>query len=260
MSPKPNKPLVAIPCDTKMVGKQIHHVAGEKYIDAVRDHAGVTPLLVPATATPLSAEEILSWADGLLFTGALSNVYPPHYGVDDWRSDMLLDQQRDDTTLPLIRTAIEAGIPTLFICRGIQELNVALGGTLHQRLHEIEGRFDHREPNSESLDVMYDKVHAVDLTPGGMLQQILNGQSSVQVNSLHHQGIDRLADGLKVEAIAQDGTIEAVSLPSAKSYLLGVQWHPEWKPEETPDCRAILGSFGDAVRGAVKAERVPNKL
>ena len=202
MTSKRTTPLVAIPCDTKQVGKHIFHQVGEKYIDAVRDHADVVPILVPATREPLEANDIFSWASGIMFTGAITNVYPPHYGSDSWRPEMLLDQQRDDTTLPLIRAAIEAGLPTLCICRGFQELNVALGGTLHQHVQEVEGRFDHRENEEDPIEVQYGPAHTVDVTPGGVLQNILDGKTTIHVNSLHGQGIDRLAESLQVEAIA----------------------------------------------------------
>ncbi len=253
MSRKTRTPLVAVPCDTKQVGKHVYHAAGETYVEAVRDHAGVVPVLVPAARNPLDTDDILSWADGVLFTGAATNVYPKHYGVNAWRLDMVFDRQRDMITLPLIKAAIDKGVPILCICRGIQELNVALGGTLHQHVQEEDGRFDHREKRTDPLDVQYAPAHTVDVTPGGVLQDILEGKSTLRVNSLHGQGIDRLADGLNVEAMAEDGTIEAVSLSSAKSYVLGVQWHPEWKPERNPDYRAILVSFGDAVRAFAAA-------
>ena len=144
---------------------------------------------------------------------------------------MALDRQRDDTTLSLITAAIDAGVPMFCVCRGFQELNVAMGGTLHPHLQEVEGRFDHREPKDQPNDVMYAPAHTVNLTPGGVLQNIVGDVTKIEVNSLHGQGIDRLGEGLVVEAQAEDGTIEAVSLPSAKNFVLGVQWHPEWKPE-----------------------------
>lgn len=248
MSRNTGTPLVAVPCDTRRIGKHVYHMAGEGYLEAVRGHAGAVPVLVPAARDPLDTDDILSWADGVLFTGAVTNVHPAHYGVNSWRLDTVFDRQRDMTALPLIRAAIDQGVPILCICRGIQELNVALGGTLHQHVQDVDGRFDHRETRTDHLDVQYGPAHTVDVVPGGVLHGILGGASAVRVNSLHGQGIDRLADGLAVEAAADDGTIEAVSLPSAASYVLGVQWHPEWEPARNPHYRAILASFGEAVR------------
>ena len=248
MRSKGPKPLVAIPCDAKQIDTHVFHAVGEKYIDAVRDVCDCTPLLVPATQRPLDLDEILSWADGLFFTGAVSNVEPRHYDGVPPRDDVLLDPQRDAITLPLLRAAIERGLPTLCICRGFQELNVVMGGTLHQHLQEVGGRFDHREPKGEPTEVMYAPAHSVKLTDGGLLQKIVGGAREIKVNSLHQQGIDRLGNGLVVEAEAEDGTIEAVSLPSASGFLLGVQWHPEWQPEGSPAYRAILEAFGKTVR------------
>ena len=256
MSNSYSRPLVALPCDVKPIDTHKFHMVGEKYIDAVRDYALCTPLLVPATMSPMTPAEVLPWADGLLFTGALSNVHPGHYHGPEPRPKVLLDPQRDDLTLPLIKAAIEAGIPSLFICRGFQELNVAMGGTLHQHLQEVPGRFDHREPAGENHDVMYGPVHDVTLTSGGLLQKIMGADTKIQVNSLHGQGADRLGEGLLVEAVADDGTIEAVSVPSAKTFALGVQWHPEWKPNEMPAYRAILEAFGQAVRDQSNASQI----
>jgi len=178
----------------------------------------------------------------LLVTGAPSNVAPSHYGATA-RPDTELDEIRDATTLPLLRAAIAAAKPVLAICRGFQELNVALGGSLYQHVHEIPGRLDHREPQNVSREAEYAPAHAVNISPDGLLAQ-LSGMTQAMVNSLHGQGVDRLADGLKVEAQAPDGQIEAVSLPAAKAFLLGVQWHPEWAFAEDPLSRAIFSGFG----------------
>lgn len=222
------------------------HQANDEYIVAVRDGAGALPLLIPATDDPLPVEDILAAVDGLLFTGAPSNVAPAQYGATA-RPGTELDVRRDATTLPLLRAAIAAGKPLLAICRGFQELNVALGGSLHQHVHEIPGRLDHREPqNAPSRDAEYAPAHPVTLSPDGLLAR-LSGQAEAMVNSLHHQGIDRLAPGLAVEAVAPDGQIEGVSLPDAKGFVLGVQWHPEWAWAENPLSRAIFKGFGAAL-------------
>jgi putative glutamine amidotransferase len=222
------------------------HQANDEYIVAVRDGAGALPLLIPATDDPLPVEDILAAVDGLLFTGAPSNVAPAQYGATA-RPGTELDVRRDATTLPLLRAAIAAGKPLLAICRGFQELNVALGGSLHQHVHEIPGRLDHHEPqNAPSRDVEYAPAHPVTLSPDGLLAR-LSGQAEAMVNSLHHQGIDRLAPGLAVEAVAPDGQIEGVSLPDAKGFVLGVQWHPEWAWAENPLSRAIFKGFGAAL-------------
>jgi putative glutamine amidotransferase len=183
--------------------------------------------------------------DGLLFTGAPSNVAPGHYG-SSLRPGTELDEIRDATTLPLLRAAIDAGKPLLAICRGFQELNVALGGSLHQHVHEIPGRLDHREPADAPPDIEYGPSHSIAIAPGGLLAR-LSGMGEAMVNSLHHQGVDRLAPDLTAEAHAPDGQIEAVSHPGAKAFLLGVQWHPEWAFARDPLSRAIFAGFGRAL-------------
>jgi len=230
-----------------MVGKHAFHMAGEKYIAAVRDGVGAVPLLIPVLAEPIAPDDILTSLDGLVFTGSLSNVAPKHYGGPEPRGGVLQDDSRDATTLPLLEAAIAAGTPIFCICRGFQELNVALGGTLHQHIHEQPGRSEHREDNSAPLDEQYGPAHEVSVEPDGLLAKILEDRSFA-VNSLHSQGIDRLAPKLHADAIAPDGIVEAVSMPGAKSFLLGVQWHPEWRWAENRISRALFAAFGEAVR------------
>jgi putative glutamine amidotransferase len=249
MSKRP--PLVGIPCDHRMVGKHAFHMVGEKYIAAMRDGAGVLPLLIPVLPDAIPADEILASVDGLFFTGSLSNVAPKHYGGASPRDGVLQDEFRDTTTLPLLKAAIAAGKPVLAVCRGFQELNVALGGTLHQHVQEVPGRNDHREDNTAPLDVQYGPAHAVTVQEGGLLSRIVR-EKTFQVNSLHGQGIDRLAAGLHADAIAPDGQIEAISMPGAKGFLFAVQWHPEWKWSENPQSRAIFAAFGEAVRESAR--------
>jgi len=242
-------PVAGLVTDRRVWGGMPTHQVNDEYVIAIRDGAGALPLLIPSTDTPLAIADILKAVDGLLFTGAPSNVAPSHYdGTPPPGTE--LDPSRDAITLPLLRAAIAAGKPVLAICRGFQELNVALGGSLHQHVHEIPGRLDHREPQSaSSRDVEYAPAHTVQLAADGVLAR-LTGQASAMVNSLHHQGIDRLAPGLKVEATAPDSQIEAVSMPGAPGFLLGVQWHPEWRWAEDPLSRALFAAFGDALRTA----------
>jgi len=232
-----------------MLGKHPFHVAGEKYIEAVRHGAGALPILLPVLDPPIAPDEILAAVDGLLFTGSPSNVAPRHYGGPSPRPGVMQDEHRDATALPLLKAAIAAGKPVLAICRGFQELNVAFGGTLHQHVQEVPGRADHRENAEAPLEEQYGPAHPVDVAPAGMLARMLR-ERRFAVNSLHSQGIDRLAPGLLAEAVAPDGQIEAVSLPLAKGFVLGVQWHPEWAWSENPVSREIFAAFGRALRAA----------
>lgn len=241
-------PVVGIPCDRRIFDDMAVHQANDEYIVAVRDGAGALPLLIPATDAPLAIADILAAVDGILFSGSPSNVSPSLYGGDAPRDPSLLDSARDATTLPLLRAAIAAGKPVLAICRGFQELNVALGGTLHQHLHEIPGRLDHREDETAPLDIQYGPAHTVQIVPDGLLDRLVGGAGEHRVNSLHHQGIDRLAPDLSIEAQAPDGQIEAVS--GGPGFVLGVQWHPEWRWSQQPLSRAIFAGFGAAVQAA----------
>lgn len=240
-------PLIGISCCTTTVGPHPFHMAGEKYILGVLHGAGGLPVLIPALGAQLPMDALLESLDGLLFTGSPSNVEPHHYAGPASAPGTHHDPQRDATTLPLIRAAIEAGIPVLGVCRGFQEMNVAFGGSLHQRLHEVSGFIEHREDTSQPLDVQYGPIHEVRIEPGGLLESV-TGCSSAQVNSLHTQGVDRLAPGLQPEAMAPDGLIEAFSVTAASSFALGVQWHPEWKVMENPFYLRIFKAFGDACR------------
>jgi putative glutamine amidotransferase len=230
-----------------MIGPHPFHAVGEKYARALLDAADALPLLIPALAEELRLDELLERLDGLLFTGSPSNVEPHHYEGPPSHPGTLHDPARDATTLPLIRKAVRAGVPVLGICRGFQEVNVAFGGSLHQRVHEVAGHLDHRDDETQPLDVQYGPAHEVILEPGGLLRS-LAGSDRLRVNSLHWQGIERLGQGLAVEARAPDGLIEAFRVEGTARFALAVQWHPEWKVMDNPFSRALFSAFGAACR------------
>lgn len=243
-------PLVLVPACNKQLGEHPFHVAGRKYVDAVR-LAGGLPLVVPR-AEPGELDQLLDLADGVLLTGSVSNVHPSHFDEPVRDPTLPLDPVRDDWTLPLIRKLIARGLPLLAICRGAQEVNVALGGTLHQAVHEASGpagRFaDHRAPQGRPAAVQYGPAHPVAVQPGGWLDRVGLAEGFT-VNSVHGQGLARLAPGLRVEAIAPDGLVEAFSVEAASgAFQLGVQWHPEWKAADNPVSMRILQAFGEALR------------
>jgi putative glutamine amidotransferase len=240
-------PLIGIPADRRLYGKHYFHMVGEKYIEAVAVGAAAIPVLIPALGSELDLPALLDACDGLLFTGSASNVEPHHYGGPASEPGTLHDPNRDATTLPLIPRAIAAGLPVLAICRGFQEMNVAYGGTLHQRLHEVNGLNDHREDESAPLEVQYGPAHEVLLEPAGQLRAIA-GCDRLQVNSLHWQGIRTLGTDLVTEARAPDGVIEAFHAKSPIDFALGLQWHPEWQFELNPFSRALFAAFGAASR------------
>lgn len=257
----PAEPLavIGIPCCRREIvtptGNHPAHAVVKKYVDAVLDGAGGMPFLIPAEGDAAWADAFIARIDGLLMPGSPSNVEPHHYAGLPSLEGTLHDPARDAIALPLLRAAVKADLPVLAICRGIQELNVALGGTLHQNVHLLPGRLDHRGPELGSVDERYGyRAHGVALTAGGVFEK-LAGARELKVNSLHSQGIDRLAKPLFVEAVAPDGQIEAVSLPGAR-FIVGVQWHPEFRFAENPFSAKLLAAFGAACRSYAAARRV----
>jgi len=243
--PARRPPVVLVTGCNRQLGEHSFHVAGRKYVDAAR-LAGALPLIAP----PFEESELpalLDAVDGVLLTGSASNVHPMHFGQTVRDPQLPLDPQRDAWPLPLVRLLLARGQPMLAICRGTQETNVALGGSLHQAVQEVAGLQDHRADNATPAAVQYGPAHTVDVVPGGVLERIV-GQRRFEVNSVHGQGVQRLATGLRIEALAPDGLIEAFSLPTAAGFNLCLQWHPEWQAEHNPQSLAILQAFGAALR------------
>ncbi len=230
-----------------MIDPHPFHVAGEKYLQALIDGADALPVIIPTLAADLDVDAVLGPIDGILLTGSPSNVEPHHSEGEASKPGTLHDLHRDALTLPLTRRALESGVPLLAVCRGFQELNVVLGGTLHQNLAEVEGYHNHRENADDPLDVQYGPSHSVSIVEGGYLHKLL-GESTMMVNSLHSQGVDRLADGVSIEAVADDGLVEGFSVDVAPGFALAVQWHPEWKATENELSMKIFKAFGDACR------------
>ena len=235
-----NSTLVGIPACTKLISGYIQHATPARYGAALMQGSNALPLLIPPEGTEMLP--ILDRLDGILFNGSPSNVMPTLYGVDYDATPDAHDVERDATTLPLIRAALDKGLPILCICRGMQELNVALGGTLFQEVHLVPGRMDHRGGDGDN-EFRFRLQHEVELS--GELAKI-SGARTIQVNSLHGQAIDQLAPGLAVEAVAPDGTIEAVRVEGAKGFAMAVQWHPEWEVTHFPDRLGLFEAFGKA--------------
>ena len=231
-----------------MIGPQAYHLVGEKYLIAALDAAGAIPVIVPAIGRELNMDGLFESLHGLLFMGSPSNVEPHRYQGEPSSECTLHDPHRDETTLPLIPRAVAAGVPVLGICRGFQEFNVAFGGTLWQKLQEVPGFLDHREQPELPLEMQYAPAHEISLTPGGLLQRLAGGASTVQVNSLHSQGVRELGKGLSVEARASDGVIEAFRVSAARQFALAVQWHPEWQVLNNEFSKALFAEFGAACR------------
>ena len=240
------RPLVGLPADTMEKDGLPFHILGDKYAVAVSDVSKCHPLLIPSLGDAEALRDLVSALDGLLITGSPANVHPSLFGAEPTEAHEPYDHPRDATTLPLIELAISEAIPLFCICRGHQELNVVMGGTVATEIQDLPGRDDHRGHLTD-VNKRYLPAHSISITPGGVLHKIL-GAGETKVNTVHRQAIDRLADGLTVEAVATDGTIEAVSIDAARDFALSVQWHPEYKAAQNPDSVKLFEAFGDAVR------------
>lgn len=245
-----SRPIVIIPADTKVIETMTFDAVGRKYSAAVAEVAECQPLLAPLGPSMLDMGALLDIADGILLSGSLSNVHPSLYGADEPPlNENALDHQRDALTLPLVREALSRKLPLFAICRGFQEVNVALGGTLDQAVHSVTGRHDHRERSDVPIDDRFGPAHPIRLS--GTLKDWI-GEDEIVVNSLHWQGIQRLAGPLVAEAHAKDGLIEAVRGPAEHPFFLGVQWHPEWQARNNRASVELFRRFGDAVKGSSK--------
>jgi putative glutamine amidotransferase len=249
------RPLVGISSCLKPNGRGgWMHTVGDKYVQAAIRAVGALPILIPAfgpefadNAMTEALDRLLDTLDGVILTGSPSNVEPHHYEGDPSRDGTAHDSARDATTLPLIRHSIDHGVPLIAICRGAQEVNVALGGTLHQLVHEVAGRLDHRSRKAPTTDENYAPAHDIEIVENGLLHRLL-GERRIRVNSLHAQGVDRLAPRARVEACAEDGQIEAFSVPDAPAFALALQWHPEHRATENAVSMKLFGAFADACR------------
>lgn len=247
-----DRSLIAVPADLKTFEGYRWHSVAAQYLEAAARIGGVLPVVVPALGSEADYVPLLDRVDGVLLTGSRSNVHPANYGVEPAPAHEPFDEARDATTLPLIRATLDRGLPLFAICRGMQELNVALGGSIATEIQEAPGRMDHRAPESTVQDERFAIRHRIDIRPGGRLSAIV-GREPVMVNSLHRQAIDRLAPELEVEATADDGTVEAVSVRDVRTFAIGVQWHPEYWAGSDPISRRLFEAFGEAVR----ARRTP---
>lgn len=244
-----SRPWVGIA--TGLIPNSVHsipaHGIGDRYIQAVRFGAGADPFLIPVLGDGHDAMSLAARLDGLFLPGGRPNIEPHHYGGPPFPDDEIRDPARDATALPLIVACLELGVPIFGVCRGLQEINVALGGSLHYRIHEIDGKMDHRMPKEGDIELKFGLKHMISLDPDGLLASLVD-DSEVKVNSAHAQGIEQLANDLVVEARAPDGIVEAVRVKNAKTFAIGVQWHAEWRYSEHGLASALLQRFGDAAR------------
>ncbi|MGI9373829.1 MAG: gamma-glutamyl-gamma-aminobutyrate hydrolase family protein [Hyphomicrobiales bacterium] len=244
-------PFVGLPADTLVQDDLLFHKLGDKYARAISQVTRAHPLLIPSMGCDLDLNDLVEGLDGLVITGAVANVHPSLFGAEPTPAHEPYDHARDASTFPLIELALKKEIPLFCICRGHQELNVVMGGTIDTEIQEFEGRDEHRGIG-ESVEERYAPKHNISIAPGGVLHDIL-GKSETMVNTVHRQAISRLGNGLIIEATAEDGTIEAVSVAGAKGYNISVQWHPEYRASENQDSVKLFEAFGDAVRARFAA-------
>ena len=258
MNSQPNKPVVCVMASVLPMrnGQFNGHGAAEKNIYSVVNHAQCTPLLLPALGEALDVAGLVPRVDGLVLTGGRANVEPHHYGGPPFPDDEIIDPGRDATAIAMVQACVAADIPVFGICRGIQEMNVALGGTLYYRIHLVPGFDDHRMPRREHVtrEEIFRLRHTIKLTPGGLFEDIV-GVSEVKTNTLHGQGIKDLADCLMVEAVSEDGVIEGVRLKNDPGFCVGVQWHAEYQPAEHPLSRGLFERFGEAAHRRAQRHR-----
>lgn len=251
--------LVWLPADHRLLGRDHNTmpflVLGDKYARAVKAHTQAQPVMFPLASVE-QIDALLDLVDGVMLTGSPSNVHPSHFGASVANTALPLDEARDTLTLALVKACIAKAIPLLGICRGFQEINVALGGTLYQQVHALAGMQDHRESPDGPYDIQYAPSHSVQLVSGSLFALWAGGQTAM-VNSVHGQGIDRLAQGLRALAHAPDGLVEAFEVTGAAGFAVAVQWHPEWKTSENTFYTAIFTAFGAACQ-ARNASRIAN--
>lgn len=237
--------LLGIICNEKFHEIDRLQAVNQLYLEAVATYMNVQPVLIPIDSAP-QTDTLLSRLDGLLMTGNRSNVHPSHFGVAPDSSFEPYDENRDAAAFALIKGALAADLPLLAICRGFQELNVVLGGTLMTNVHKMDGKLSHRTPKGDTHDTRFEARHDVRFVEGGYFNKLLGTQTAI-TNSLHWQAVERLADDLVLDATAEDGIIEAATHKTA-SYCVGVQWHPEYQHGENEISAKLFGDFERAMR------------
>ena len=254
------RPLIGIACSHHMAEDTYAvQMTGRRTIDAVGAVSGCLPMLIPGLPDAVDIPDLLATLDGIVLTGGRANVHPKHYGEELTEAHGAMDEDRDAVMLPLIRGALEQGVPILGLCRGIQEMNVALGGTLHPEVGDLPGKHRHRMPKGcTDHEIIFKLREDVRLTPGGILAEML-GEADIKTNSLHGQAIKDLGRGVVVEGVAADDTIEAISIAGAQTFAIGVQWHAEYEPAIDPVSRVLFSKLGDAAR-ARQAEKAGRRI
>ncbi len=255
LGPAMRKPIVGILANTHLINDQ-YWIQGTSRmnLEAVADAADAIPLIIPSLPDRLELDDILLACEGFLLTGGRPNVHPEEYGREPTAAHGDFDRNRDGIALPLIRSCVERGQPILGVCRGFQEFNVAMGGTLHPEIRDLPGRMNHRMPPDGTIEEKFAYRHPIKMIPGSPYIDLFTSDE-VMVNSLHGQGIEEPGPRVIIDGTAPDGTPEAITIKDAPGFAMAVQWHPEYKATEDPVSRPLFAAFGNALRDWLR--RVP---
>ncbi|WP_370931810.1 gamma-glutamyl-gamma-aminobutyrate hydrolase family protein [Bartonella sp. DGB1] len=240
-----HRPLVAVPADNILYQHCEKYAISKQYLNSLFELANVSPIIIPPLLHK-NVADILKYVNGILLTGAVSNVHPSRYNSPVTEQHQPFDEERDAISFSMIDYALKYNLPILGVCRGLQELNTYLGGTLSNDIQELDGKIDHRSCDSTNISERFKIKHTVNIVPNRLLDNIIN-QKSISVNSLHRQAIDVLADKLQIEAIATDNTIEAVSMKDTEQFILAFQWHPEYWYNNEAISKKIFAAFSKAI-------------
>ncbi len=244
-----SRPVVGIIGNSYLLNDQYPvHAGGQMNSDAISEVSGCMPLIIPADPKQVSVAELLEVCDGFLLTGGRPNVHPEEYGEAETEAHGAFDRARDAIALPLVRACVERGQPFFGVCRGFQEVNVAMGGTLYPEIRDLPGRMNHRMPPDGTMEEKFELRHDVTFAEGGVFHALMGAQT-VRTNTLHGQGIKSPGSRIVIDGYADDGTPEAIYVQGASGFTLSVQWHPEWNAAADPVSRRLFSAFGDAVRG-----------
>ncbi|MEP3345621.1 MAG: gamma-glutamyl-gamma-aminobutyrate hydrolase family protein [Litoreibacter sp.] len=249
------RPVVGIIGNAHLVNDEYPaHMAGAMNCQAIAEVSGAVPMIVPSCPSLIDIDDLMSVCDGFLFTGGRPNVHPEEYGEDETEAHGAFDRSRDRVALPLIRACVERGQPVFGVCRGFQEVNVAMGGTLYPEIRDLPGRMNHRMPPDGTIEEKFELRHTVSFTDGGPFHQLM-GAREVMTNTLHGQGIKAAGERVVIDGVAPDGTPEAIYIKDAPGFCLSVQWHPEYRAAHDPVSRPLFGAFGEAAKAWSEGER-----
>jgi putative glutamine amidotransferase len=252
-----NRPVVGVIGNSLLINDQYPaHAGGTMNSEALAEVSGCLPMLIPADPRFVTVPELIEICDGFLFTGGRPNVHPEEYGENETEAHGAFDRARDAIALPLIRACVERGLPFLGVCRGFQEVNVAMGGTLYPEIRDLPGRMNHRMPPDGTLEEKFALRHPVRFSAGGVFSRLF-GSDCVMTNTLHGQGIKTPGKRIVIDGLADDGTPEAIYVEGAPGFTLSVQWHPEWNAANDPVSRPLFEAFGDAARAWTKGQAKP---